>query len=89
MVFPNLPWQRCQFHLQHNAQGYVPRVSMRAEVARDLRTVLAATDLAEAQERLHKTVEKYAAVAPALSAWMDTAVPEASQAGGRGLQHGN
>ena len=75
-VFPNLPWQRCQFHLQQNAQGYVPRVSMRMEVARDLRGVFNATDLAEAQERLHKTVEKYRTVAPALSAWMETAVPE-------------
>ncbi|CAG0989960.1 hypothetical protein GPROT1_02934 [Gammaproteobacteria bacterium] len=75
-VFPNLPWQRCQFHLQRNAQGYVPRVSMRAEVARDLRAVFNAADHPEAEERLQKTVEKYRAVAPALSAWMETAVPE-------------
>jgi hypothetical protein len=25
------PWQRCQFHLQQNAQAYVPKVSMRQE----------------------------------------------------------
>jgi len=29
------PWQRCQFHLQQNAQAYVPKVSMRQEVAND------------------------------------------------------
>ncbi len=23
-VFPSVPWQRCQFHLQQNAQAYVP-----------------------------------------------------------------
>jgi transposase-like protein len=75
-VFPNLPWERCQFHLQQNAQGYVPRVSMRAEVARDLRAVFNATDRGEADERLAKTIAKYRATAPALSAWMETAVPE-------------
>jgi transposase-like protein len=31
-VFGGVPWQRCQFHLQQNAQAYVPRQSMRAEV---------------------------------------------------------
>jgi len=75
-VFPNLPWERCQFHLQRNAQGYVPRVSMRAEVARDLRAVFNATDRAEADERLAKTIAKYRGAAPALAAWMETAVPE-------------
>lgn len=24
-VFPSIPWQRCQFHLQQNVQAYVPR----------------------------------------------------------------
>ncbi len=75
-VFPNLPWQRCQFHLQQNAMGYVPRVAMRAEVARDLRAVFNAGERAEADERLAKTVEKYRSTAPALAAWMETAVPE-------------
>lgn len=75
-VFPNLPWQRCQFHLQQNAHGYVPRVSMRTEVARDLRAVFNATDRGEADERLAKTIAKYHPTAPALAAWMETAVPE-------------
>jgi transposase-like protein len=38
--------------------------------------VFNAADHPEAEERLQKTVEKYRAVAPALSAWMETAVPE-------------
>jgi transposase-like protein len=32
-VFPAAPWQRCQIHLQQNAQCYVPRLEIRAEVA--------------------------------------------------------
>ncbi|NDB77959.1 MAG: IS256 family transposase, partial [Verrucomicrobia bacterium] len=30
-VFGAVPWQRCQFHLQQNAQAYVPRLEQRAE----------------------------------------------------------
>jgi transposase-like protein len=38
-VFGGIPWQRCQFHLQQNASQHVPRQSMKAEVANDLRMV--------------------------------------------------
>jgi len=75
-VFPNLPWQRCQFHLQQNAQAYVPQVSMRPAVARDLRSVFNAADRAEADERLAKIVEKYRQSAPKLAEWMEANVPE-------------
>ena len=36
-VFGGLPWQPCQFHLQQNAQAYVPRHALKAEVAADIR----------------------------------------------------
>ena len=38
-VFPAVPWQRCQFHLQQNAQAYVPRLDQRAAVAEAIRSV--------------------------------------------------
>jgi len=38
-VFGGVPWQRCQFHLQQNAQAYVPHKEMQLEVAEALRTV--------------------------------------------------
>ena len=75
-VFPNLPWQRCQFHLQQNAQAYVPQVSMRPQVARDLRSIFNTTDGGEANERLAKLVEKYQRPAPKLAEWMEANVPE-------------
>ncbi len=28
-VFSGIPWRRCQFHLQQNAQAYVPRIDQR------------------------------------------------------------
>jgi len=30
-VFPSVPWQRCQFHLQQNAQAYIPKTSMKPQ----------------------------------------------------------
>jgi putative transposase len=35
-VFSGISWQRCQFHLQQNASQYVPRQSMKWEVAADI-----------------------------------------------------
>lgn len=75
-VFPSVPWQRCQFHLQLNAQAYIPRVSMREEVASDIRTILNAPDITEAERYLNITVEKYSQSAPRLSEWMEENIPE-------------
>src|SRR5579883_30223 len=74
--FPGVPWQRCQFHLQQNAGHFVPKISMRAEVAADLRAIFDAPDAAEAARRLELTIRKYETSAPKLSAWMAESVPE-------------
>lgn len=75
-VFNASPWQRCQYHLQQNAQAYVPKVEMREKVAADIRTIFNADTLALAQQRLRTLIEKYAKLAPQLSAWMESAIPE-------------
>jgi len=75
-VFGGLPWQRCQFHLQQNAQAYVPRKEMQSEVAADLRSVFNAPDRATAEAYLSKVVQKYEKTAPQLSIWMETNIPE-------------
>ena len=75
-VFTGVPWQRCQFHLQQNAQSYVPKVGMRMEVAEDIRTIFNAPDRETADTYLKKTVEKYALLAPKLADWMEVNLPE-------------
>lgn len=75
-VFPSVPWQRCQFHLQQNAQAYVPRLDMRASVATDIRSIFNCPDLASAQTRLKTLVLAYAKSAPKLSAWMEENIPQ-------------
>ena len=75
-VLGGLPWQRCQFHLQQNAGKYVPRKSMRKEVAEDIRTIFNAPDRSTAEAYLEKSVAKYARTASKLSAWMEENIPE-------------
>ncbi len=69
-VLPSVPWQRCQFHLQQNALSYVPKKSMKPEVAADIRAVLQAPNYTEAERLLNITVAKYEKTAPDLAAWM-------------------
>ena len=75
-VFPSVPWQRCQFHLQQNAQAYVPRLDMRDSVAADIRSIFNSQDLASAQARLKTLVDLYSKSAPKLSAWMEENIPQ-------------
>jgi putative transposase len=75
-VLGGVPWQRCQFHLQQNALHYVPRRSMRKEVAEDIRTIFNAPDRSTAEAYLAKVVVKYADTASRLSAWMEENIPE-------------
>ena len=75
-VFGGLPWQRCQFHLQQNAQAYVLRQEQQAEVAADIRAIFNARDRAEADSLLAQTVSKYAQTASKLADWLETSIPE-------------
>ena len=73
-VFPSVPWQRCQFHLQQNASQYVTRIEQRKEVAGDLRAVFNAPSRVEADRLLAAVVKQYTESAPRLSEWMEANV---------------
>ena len=75
-VFGGVPWQRCQFHLQQNAQAYVPRQSMRAQVAADIRGVFNAPNRQEADRLLALLVTKYEEQASHLANWLEENIPE-------------
>ena len=75
-VFGGIPWQRCQFHLQQNAQAYVPHKEMQTEVADDIRTIFNAPDRITADAYLARTVLKYEKSASRLSDWMAANLPE-------------
>ncbi len=75
-TLPSVPWQRCQYHLQQNAQAYVPKVAMRAEVAQAIRDVFNAPNQQEADRLLALMVTRYQEIAPALAQWAEDNIPE-------------
>ena len=75
-VFPSVPWQRCQFHLQQNAGAYVPRKDMRSQVAADIRAIFNAPDADEARRLLERFIKAYEGKAPKLAVWAEKAIPQ-------------
>lgn len=75
-VFAAVPWQRCQFHLQQNAQAYVPRLDQRAAVAAAIRSVFNSPDRPSAERRLKEITAELAQSAPKLAAWMEENLPQ-------------
>lgn len=75
-TFPSVPWQRCQFHLQQNAGAYVPRQSMKKEVAERIRGIFNAHDDQEALRLLELFIDDHKKVAPKLAEWAEEAIPE-------------
>lgn len=76
-TLPSVPWQRCQFHLQQNAQQFAPNQEMRLLIGADLRGIFNSQSRAEADERLRSVVVKYRSRLPKFADWLETNVPEA------------
>jgi putative transposase len=76
VFFTGILWQRSLFHLQQNAQSYVPRKSMQKQVAEDIRMIFSAPSREKAEEYLVETVKKYAKIAPRLADWMEVNLSE-------------
>jgi transposase-like protein len=70
-VMPSVPWQRCQFHLQQNAQAYVSKRSKKKEVALDIRNIFNAPNADEAKRQLDLFIDKYNQTMPDLSKWAE------------------
>jgi transposase-like protein len=59
-VFTGVLWQRCPFHLQRNAQAYVPAKALQPQVAQDIRDIFNAPNGQLARTRLTSYAQKYA-----------------------------
>lgn len=75
-VFPSVPWQRCQFHLQQNAQAYVTVQKRKREVAESIRAIFNAENKVEADRLLRIAIEKYQKDMPQLAKWMENNLAE-------------
>jgi transposase-like protein len=75
-VLPGAAWQRCQCHLQRDAQAHVTKHDLKSQVAADIRAVFNAPSPEEARRLLDAAVEKYAKTQSKLAAWMEENIPE-------------
>ena len=75
-VFPSVPWQRCQFHLQQNAQKYVPRLDEREAVSCTIRACFNAPNRDEATRLVNTAILSWQAHNPKLAAWAEINLPE-------------
>lgn len=75
-VFPSVPWQRCQFHLQQNAGHYVPQKHLRKAVADAIRDIFNAPNIDDAKRLLDRFADAWQAKAPKLVEWALQALPE-------------
>ena len=75
-TLPSVPWQRCQFHLQQNAQSYVTRLEQKKPVAQRIRAIFNAPDRAEAERLLKQAIQSWASDAPKLAQWAEQNLPE-------------
>jgi transposase-like protein len=76
-VFPSIPWQRCHFHLQQNAQAYVTKQSRKSEVAAVIRSILTASNESKAIELLNEAIRLFETDMPRLAQWMENNIVEA------------
>jgi len=74
--FPGVPWNRCQFHLQQNLMSKVTSLDKRKLVASEVRSILKATDIKQAEENLSEVVRKYRGKDDLLADWIEENVPE-------------
>jgi len=75
-VVGSIPWQRCQFHLQQNAQSYVTKKSKKSQVAQSIKAIFNAENRAEAERLLELSAKKYETEMPQLANWMRENLPE-------------
>ena len=79
-TFASVPWQRCQFHLQQNAQKYVARSDEREAVSRLIQACFNAPNRDEATRLLNPAVASWQTHNPKLAAWAETNLQRASRA---------
>jgi transposase-like protein len=75
-TLPSVPWQRCQFHLQQNAQAYVTRLDQRKPVAQRIRAIFNAPNRVEAERLMKQSFEFWATDSPKLAQWAEENLPD-------------
>jgi transposase-like protein len=74
--FGSVPWQRCLFHLQQNAQHHCSKQAHRKLIAQDIRDITNASKKSLAEELLKSALKKWSEKDAHLASWLEQALPE-------------
>lgn len=75
-VMPEVPWQRCQFHMGQNAQAYVPKQAMRPEIGQAMRDIFNSPSIEDARAMAQKVIKRYERTASQFTDWLEENVEE-------------
>jgi len=75
-VFPSVPWQRCFFHLQQNAQSKVNSISQRKAIAIDMKGIFSQVNIIDARRMASEVAEKWKTRSIKFSCWVEEACEE-------------
>lgn len=75
-AFSGTPWQRCQFHLQQNAQDYISKKSLKSSIAAEIREIFTASSLVQAEELLKTFIKRWQTDQPKLADWAEKNLPQ-------------
>lgn len=75
-TFPSVPWQRCQFHFQQNAQKYAPKKSMQEEISEGVKSVFRCPSRESAEEAKRAVIRQFSVTAPKFATWFEENIDE-------------
>ena len=70
------PWQRCQFHLQQNAQDHITKQELKTPIAEEISYILTEDSLEKAQQKLKEFVKKWEKEQPKVASWAEDNIPQ-------------
>jgi putative transposase len=75
-VYPNVPWQRCQFHFAQNAQSKATSKTQKGEIGEDIRSIFQQTDREAAERKTQELIQKWQKKNNTFATWIETDIHE-------------
>lgn len=75
-VYPDVPWQRCQFHFSQNAQSKAKSAAQKTEIGEAVRKIFNQTTIEDAQNTANKIVERFQKRNPEFAVWLESNIHE-------------
>ena len=70
------PWQRCQFHLQQNAQDHITKQELKTSIAEEISSILTEDSIEKAQQKLKEFSQKWQKEQPKVASWAEDNIPQ-------------